>query len=85
MINLVPAAHQQAARYLKQLYSRYQRNRDLISVGAYKPGSDPAIDQAIEAYPAIEAFLQQEIEVSASVAESLEGLARALETPRGAP
>jgi flagellum-specific ATP synthase len=79
MINLVSPAHQDAARYLKQLYSRYQRNRDLISVGAYKPGSDPMIDQAIEAYPGIEAFLQQQILECATVQDSIAGLANALE------
>jgi flagellum-specific ATP synthase len=80
MINLVSPAHQEAARYLKQLYSRYQRNRDLISVGAYKPGSDPSIDQAIEAYPEIESFLQQGIQECATVQDSIAGLANVLET-----
>ena len=37
----------------------YQRNRDLISIGAYSKGTDPRIDLAINAEPAINAFLQQ--------------------------
>lgn len=41
------------------MLSRYQRNRDLISVGAYTPGHDAQLDQAIALYPKIEAFLQQ--------------------------
>ncbi len=49
-------------RRFKQLYSRYQRNRDLINVGAYVAGSDPLLDQAIAAYPRIEAFLQQDMQ-----------------------
>lgn len=37
--------HQQKARKLKQLYSRYERSRDLISVGAYAAGTDPVLGQ----------------------------------------
>ncbi|WP_027469228.1 flagellar protein export ATPase FliI [Deefgea rivuli] len=48
-------------RKFKYLYARYQRSRDLISVGAYVPGSDPVLDDAIRRYPAFEAFLQQAI------------------------
>ena len=49
----------QQARRIKQVYSNYQRNRDLISIGAYTRGTDPRIDLAINAEPAINAFLQQ--------------------------
>jgi flagellum-specific ATP synthase len=59
------------ARRLKQLYSRYERSRDLISVGAYAPGSDPVLDQAIAKNEAIEAFLCQEIPDKVSMLESL--------------
>lgn len=48
-------------RKFKYLYSRYQRSRDLISVGAYVPGSDPVLDEAISRHPGFEAFLQQSI------------------------
>ncbi|HEX5338080.1 MAG TPA: flagellar protein export ATPase FliI, partial [Gallionella sp.] len=48
-------------RRFKHLYSRYQRSRDLISVGAYMRGSDPDLDTAIAAYPHLEAFLRQSI------------------------
>jgi flagellum-specific ATP synthase len=48
-------------RRFKYLYSRYQRSRDLISVGAYVRGSDPGLDEAIAMYPSLEAFLRQAI------------------------
>ncbi len=48
-------------RRFKHLYSRYQRSRDLISVGAYVRGSDPELDEAIVMYPRLEAFLRQSI------------------------
>jgi flagellum-specific ATP synthase len=58
----------------KQLYSRFQRNRDLISVGAYAAGSDPVLDEAIALLPRMESFLQQGIHEQADVSESLRQL-----------
>jgi len=71
MHSITSHAHQQAARRLKQLYSRYQRSRDLISVGAYAPGSDPVLDQAIALNDRIEGFLCQEIHENVGMSESL--------------
>jgi flagellum-specific ATP synthase len=74
MHNITQPAHQQETRRLKQLYSRYQRNRDLISVGAYSAGSDPVLDEAIAKHERIESFLQQDISERANVTESLRQL-----------
>jgi flagellum-specific ATP synthase len=60
-----------AARKLKQLYSRFERSRDLISVGAYAAGSDPVLDQAIASHEKIESFLCQEIHERSAIPESL--------------
>jgi flagellum-specific ATP synthase len=57
----------EAARRFKSVFSRYQRNRDLISVGAYVAGADPALDAAIAAFPRMEAFLQQPMDQSSSL------------------
>lgn len=59
MASLVTDAQFDTVRQLKQMLSRYQRNRDLINVGAYAQGRDPLLDRAIALYPRIEAFLQQ--------------------------
>jgi flagellum-specific ATP synthase len=74
MHNITAADHQQLTRRLKQLTSRYQRNRDLISVGAYSPGSDPVLDEAIARHPRIEKFLQQDINERSGINESLSQL-----------
>ena len=71
MHGITTTAHQHAARRLKQLYSRYERSRDLISVGAYAAGSDPVLDQAIAKNEKIEAFLCQEIGERVGMLESL--------------
>jgi flagellum-specific ATP synthase len=56
---MVGSDHQALAMRFRQIYARYEQNRDLISVGAYKKGSDPALDQAIALYPALDGFLAQ--------------------------
>ncbi|WP_075183523.1 flagellar protein export ATPase FliI [Pantoea sp. 1.19] len=61
MTHLVDDAHYQRVRQCKQWLSSWQRNRDLISVGAYAAGSDPTLDRAIQLRPQLEAFLQQGI------------------------
>ena len=71
MHNITSVEHQQNARRLKQLYSSYQRNRDLINVGAYSAGSDPVVDDAITRHANIEHFLQQNINERAGIQESL--------------
>ena len=71
MHGITSATQQQLARRLKQLLSAYQRNRDLVAVGAYKRGSDPVVDDAIALYPDIAAFLQQNITEQSGQAESL--------------
>ena len=62
MHNLVKAQHFDVVRQFKQFFSRYQRSRDLIAVGAYQAGADPVLDTAVALYPKIEAFLQQRID-----------------------
>ncbi|NUT59667.1 flagellar protein export ATPase FliI [Herbaspirillum sp. C9C3] len=74
MHSITDADHQRRSRHLKQLYSRFQRNRDLINVGAYAAGSDPILDEAIALLPRMEAFLQQGIHEQADVSESLRQL-----------
>lgn len=61
MTALIPPEQFASVRRFKQLMSRYQRNRDLISVGAYVAGADPELDLAIRLHPQMEAFLQQDI------------------------
>jgi len=62
-------------RQFKQLYSRYQRGRDLIAVGAYAAGSDPLLDRAIMMNPRLEQLLQQGIGEQADLASSRQALA----------
>ena len=71
MHSITSQNHQNSARRLKQLFSRYERSRDLIAVGAYTPGTDPVLDQAIALHDKIENFLQQQITERVDMPESL--------------
>lgn len=72
---VVSEEHQLMARRIRQVYSNYKQNQDLISIGAYAKGSDPRIDLAIRAEPAINALLQQGMKQVIPYDESLEGMA----------
>lgn len=56
---VISAEHLEAMRRVKEVYSLYQQNKDLISLGAYTQGSDPRIDNSIRLQPAMNAFLRQ--------------------------
>ena len=66
--------HMLMARTIKQFYSLYQQNRDLISIGAYQRGADPRIDQAIAIRPMLEQFLQQRMKEVVNYDQCIEGL-----------
>lgn len=78
MSDIVDNEHLQMAREVRRLYSLYQQNRDLISVGAYQPGSDHRIDHAIEKHPAIVNFLQQDMNEAVNINHSLDDLRQLL-------
>jgi len=80
MTEIVSPEQLALVRRFKNLYSRYQRSRDLISVGAYVRGSDPLLDEAIAMYPKLERFLVQDMRERASYGDSVLELERLLGT-----
>jgi flagellum-specific ATP synthase len=74
MNEITDVAQQRAAREFKQMYSLYQQNRDLISVGAYESGSNERIDIAIQAMPELQAFLHQDMHTRHDLQHSLDDL-----------
>lgn len=59
MTQFTGEGQQQLITRFRQVYSTYQENRDLISVGAYQPGSNPQLDEAVTMWPTIVDFLRQ--------------------------
>lgn len=67
-------AHRSAAMRLRSLLATYEKQRDLILLGAYERGSDSKVDEAIDANDAIVAFLRQGQYEKAPMASTLERL-----------
>jgi flagellum-specific ATP synthase len=85
MNNVVPRHQVDVARRFRGVYSRYEKSRDLVRIGAYASGSDPALDEAIRLRPTMEHFLQQDMHVSATLADSLNDMRQAVEVSQEAP
>ncbi|HCK80810.1 MAG TPA: flagellar protein export ATPase FliI [Candidatus Competibacter sp.] len=71
--------HQQLARRFKHIFSTYEQHRDLINVGAYVAGSDPAVDEARDYYPLLKQFLMQKTDEQVTLADSLQALETVLQ------
>jgi flagellum-specific ATP synthase len=78
MSAIVPERQFHDVHRFKRMVSRYQRNRDLIAVGAYTAGNDPEIDRAIERFPWLEQYLQQGIDVRVDYPGAVSALTGAL-------
>lgn len=85
MPQIVPENQMKQAHRFKQLLARYRANRDLISIGAYKQGSDQEVDTAMERYPHLMNFIRQEMNEAAGFAPSLQALQEVLEPTRARP
>ena len=74
MVELAAPQQLAAARRLRQLYSTYRQNRDLVAVGAYQAGADPLLDEAIASQPRLLDFLRQDLREGVDYATSVAGL-----------
>jgi flagellum-specific ATP synthase len=66
--------HAHAAVVLRQLLSAYRDHEDLVSIGAYRRGSNPMVDVAIEMQEEINAYLQKPAEQRSTLEEAYAGL-----------
>ncbi len=71
MGEIVPKEHQRIASRFRNILGIYQKNSDLISIGAYKKGNNPALDEAVEKINGINDFLRQEVDESFSYEDTL--------------
>ena len=72
------AAQNRLVTKARQVISVYEDMAELIRLGAYRKGSDPKVDEAIELYDRIETFLQQAPDEFSPLEESYALLAEAL-------
>ena len=79
LMNDIDEQHQvDAANKMRNIMSVYESNYDLISIGAYKKGANPALDMAIEKIDNINAFLQQKTEEKFGYEETVELMKKAI-------
>jgi len=79
MHNVVSREHFEMARRFRAINSRVEKGRDLVQIGAYAGGSDPALDEAIRLHETMAAFLQQDMFASSTLAHSLRQMAAAVD------
>jgi flagellum-specific ATP synthase len=72
---LMPAVttseHRQKASLARRLLSAYAKSEDLVRIGAYKPGTDAELDQAMRAMPLLREYLQQGADERVTMADSV--------------
>ena len=64
MANIVPEEHKAVASKMRDILSIYSKNEDLIAIGAYKAGTNPKLDYAIDKIEKVNQFLMQKIDES---------------------
>ena len=74
MVEIVSPEHRQLASRLRDILSTYEKNADLVAIGAYKPGSNRNLDYALSKIDAVNGFLTQEIDEAFSYEQCIEKL-----------
>src|SRR5919206_303618 len=69
-----PREIQDAGRNLRKLMAAHKEKEDLIAIGAYQPGADPIVDEALAKRGAIEGYLQQRVDEPSTIADADAGL-----------
>lgn len=70
MTDIVSPEHRALAAKIRNLLSVYYQNYDLISIGAYKPGMNRKLDEAVSKIDRINAFLTQQVDESFTAEET---------------
>jgi flagellum-specific ATP synthase len=78
MPGLVGAAHHRLATRFRALWARRQEKQDIIDIGAYAPGRDPLLDEAIRRGPMMEKVIRQSAREAVTLTESRARLEAAL-------
>lgn len=71
MNDIVEPDHRDAAGKIRNMLSIYRENQDLISIGAYKSGTNPQLDDAMKHMNAINDFLRQKVDYKVDFADTV--------------
>ncbi len=78
MATIASPKHKELANKCRNLMSLYKEKEDLISIGAYKTGTNPKLDAAISRIDRINDFLKQDTHEKYSLEQTLELMEQAL-------
>ena len=78
MTDIVPLESRRAAGRIRDIMSIYEKSSDLVSIGAYKAGTNPKLDYALGKIDAIDTFLKQDVDESFSYEETVEQMEQIL-------
>ncbi len=79
MIDVVPDEHSKTAAQIRDILSIYDKNADLVTIGAYKYGTNPQLDYALSKLDGINNFLKQGINESFTYEKDLETMKRLIQ------
>jgi len=83
-LDLAHRAERETVAAALECLALYERNRQMIDIGAYTAGANSQLDRAMEIVSALVRFLRQDINESTSRAEALKKLAAVMKRPGAA-
>ena len=72
MTDIVSPEHKKLAAQIRDVLAVYEKNSDLVSIGAYKAGTNPKLDYALGKIDGINRFLCQDVNESFSYEQDLD-------------
>ena len=75
----VSPEHRQLASRIRDIMSVYEKNADLVSIGAYKPGTNRKLDFAMSKIDAVNGFLTQDVNEAFSYDQCVAEMAKLLQ------
>jgi len=78
MVEIVSPEHRQLANRIRDIMSVYEKNADLVAIGAYKPGTNRKLDFALSKIDAVNDFLTQDVDEAFSYDSCLREMERIL-------
>ena len=79
MADIVPMEDRRAAGRVRDIMSVYEKSADLVSIGAYKAGTNPKLDYALSKIDAIDDFLKQGVDESFTYDETMQQMKKILQ------
>ena len=79
MVEIVSPEHRQLASRIRDIMSVYEKNADLVAIGAYKPGTNRKLDFAMSKIDAVNDFLTQDVDEAFTYDQCVAEMAKILQ------